>query len=128
MVIRLKKILIIFASLGIVFALIYIVVRLILFLQASYFWYDKLLGILLLGAEGFGVIHIFGFMLNILKLGFAQKKIIKNEKFLKLKEYPEIVIVIPSYKERLDIVEKTLISCYNVEYPNKRIVLLDDTR
>ncbi|MFC2162302.1 glycosyltransferase family 2 protein [Candidatus Altiarchaeota archaeon] len=42
------------------------------------------------------------------------------------KDMPALTILVPSYKEDLDVVEKTLMSAALQEYPNRQIVLLID--
>ncbi len=41
---------------------------------------------------------------------------------------PSVDVFVPSYNEPEDIVRRTVIGCQAMDYPNKRIYILDDTR
>ena len=53
--------------------------------------------------------------------------LVQNIENIKTKT-PNIAILVPSYKEPLSVIENTLVGCYNLNYKNRQIFLLDDTR
>jgi len=87
---------------------------------------EKGLGFLLLAAEVFILIHGAGYAFQLLRVA-------RDEKAAHLTPSlpanpPPVAVVVSAYKEPLDVVEKTLVSFYNLRYPNKHLYLLDDTR
>lgn len=105
----------------------YLIVRIALYISSDYLWYERAVGLGLLLAESFILIHTFGYFLNLY--------IVKNNTILpKLTAeslsnvYPPIAIVVASYKEPLEVLKDTLICFYNITYPNKHLYFLDDTR
>ncbi|WP_244147316.1 glycosyltransferase family 2 protein [Desulfonatronovibrio hydrogenovorans] len=105
-------------------------VRTVLFIIADYAWYDKIFGFFLLMAQVFVLTHGFGYFLNLFRVVNAEQQDSSEErlKSMELTEYPPVAIIVSSYKEPLHVVEDTLISFYNLTYPNKSIYFLDDTR
>ncbi|RQD66506.1 MAG: glycosyltransferase [Desulfonatronovibrio sp. MSAO_Bac4] len=108
----------------------YLIVRTSLFIIADYAWYEKFFGFLLLMAQVFILTHGFGYFLNLFRVinsedGHGSESRLKT---MELTEYPPVAIIVSSYREPLEVVEDTLISFYNLTYPNKRIYFLDDTR
>ncbi|MFO7816834.1 MAG: glycosyltransferase family 2 protein [Thermodesulfobacteriota bacterium] len=109
---------------------LYLVVRTSLFIIADYAWYDKIVGFFLLMAQIFVLMHGFGYFLNLFRVVGSEADQ-GSEARLKTKEltdYPPVAIIVSSFKEPLKVVEDTLISFYNLTYPNKNIYFLDDTR
>lgn len=109
---------------------LYLVVRTSLFIIADYAWYDKIVGFFLLMAQIFVLMHGFGYFLNLFRVVGSEEDQ-GSEARLKTKEltdYPPVAIIVSSFKEPLKVVEDTLISFYNLTYPNKNIYFLDDTR
>ena len=108
---------------------LYLSGRILLFLIAEYAWYEKLLALGLLVAEIFIMIHGFGYFLNVYRiLGGKKKPRFDFTHPPELTTFPEVAIVVSSFKEPLQVVEDTLVCFYNLTYPNKRIYFLDDTR
>lgn len=106
----------------------YLSIRIITLLSTEYNWYESLLSVLFLGAEGFIIVHSIGYFLNIFRI-YRQGSTFRPEiKIPELKSYPSVAIVVASYKEPLDILKDTLCCFYNLSYPNKQLFLLDDTR
>jgi cellulose synthase (UDP-forming) len=107
----------------------YIFVRLFLTITATASWYELLLTSFFLLAESLLILHGIAYMLEVFK-------VIKKTDHLRhmdtplppLTTHPSVDILIPSYKEPLDVLEKTLSCCHALEYPEKNVVLLDDTR
>lgn len=106
--------------------LFYLVIRIALFVMADYLWYEKILALLLLLAEGFILIHSLGYFVNVF---IVHKHLLTaQDKISNLQHYPPIAIIVASYKEPLSVIQDTLICFYNISYPNKHLYFLDDTR
>lgn len=115
----------IFLSLTFTFA--YLVVRTTFFLIEDKIWTDKIMGLLLLVAELFALMHAIGYSLA-LWASLVESKVKEKVVFWEEDTCPPIAIVVPSYKEPLPIIRDALICLYNLTYPNKYLYLLDDTR
>ena len=113
----------------IVLMIVYLTVRLFLMITASYFWYDKFLGSILLFAEFFIIVQGIGYLTEVIRVFLKYEKPQEDRPEVpKLKTKPYVAILIPSYNEPLSVIEETLVGSYNLTYKNKRIFLLDDTR
>lgn len=110
-------------------AAVYLMVRVVLFLISDYAWYEKLIAFILLVAETFILVHGIGYFLEILSVARAKREFSRKEiPSVELSSFPPVAIVMPSYKEPLEVVKDSLITFYNLSYPNKYIYFLDDTR
>lgn len=113
---------------SILLAILYFIVRSYIYLFSAKFWYESVIGILLLISEGFIILHVIGYLVDLINV-FKNKltsKILKEKP--RKQTFPAVVILIPSYKEPIDILKNTIVNCYNLTYKNKKIILLDDTR
>lgn len=110
------------------FTFLYISVRLIFFMFTDIPWYDRLLSGLLLTAELFGLVHSLGYFSTILTTIRQKSKNLSDMETPPLDSYPPVAIVVPSYKEPLEVLKDTLICLRNLSYPNKFLYLLDDSR
>lgn len=81
-------------------------------------------GVLLFGAELYGVVSIL--------LGFYQmyRPVLREPPEMKAITgfEPSVAILIPSYIEPEDVLFRTLVGAMAIEYPNKKVYLLDDSR
>lgn len=112
-----------------VFATTYLITRVVLFFITDYAWYEKLLAFLLLLAEIFILTHGIGYFLEIFSVAWSKRTLVRRfDPLVSLDHYPPIAVVMPSYKEPLEVVKNSLITFYNLSYPNKYIYFLDDTR
>ncbi|MCE5280681.1 MAG: glycosyltransferase [Deltaproteobacteria bacterium] len=119
----------IFPILAILFAVVYIIIRTLIILVSDYAWYEITLAWVLLGAECFILMHGVGYFLEIYHVVRRRGSLKPVARPIpRLKTGPPVAIIVSSFKEPLDVVENTLISFYNLTYPNKRIYFLDDTR
>ena len=115
--------------LAILFAVVYIIVRTVIILVSDYQWYEIVLAWVLLGAECFILMHGVGYFLEIYHVVRRRGSLKPVEKSTpRLRTCPPVAIIVSSFKEPIEVVENTLISFYNLTYPNKRIYFLDDTR
>jgi len=108
---------------------LYLMARTALFVGSARLWQEIFVGVWLLLAEGFTMLHAFGYFLNVYHgLAASDAPRITRDTIPPLAGYPPVAIVVASYKEPLDVLEDTLTCFYNLTYPNKRIYFLDDTR
>lgn len=118
-----------FLAAGMLSIFLYLMARTTLFVISAELWQEIAVGGLLLLAEGFTMLHAFGYFLNIYHgLSAADAPRITRDTVPDLEVYPPVAIVVASYKEPLDVLEDTLTCFYNLTYPNKHIYFLDDTR
>jgi len=117
--------------LAIVCALIYLIVRTSMFFAMDYMWFEKVIAAFLLLAEGFLLTHGMGYFAEILHVvghGKTFTPATPPSEETSAEALPPAVVTVASYKEPLEVIEDTLVCLYNINYPNKHIVLLDDTR
>jgi cellulose synthase (UDP-forming) len=109
---------------------LYLMVRTSLFFIADYAWFEKWLAAALLLAEGFTMLHAFGYFLNLYHVARNPDQVrrISMDNVPALVGYPPVAIIVSSFHEPLDVIEDTLTCFYNLTYPNKHIYFLDDTR
>ncbi len=125
----LKNILVYAPVFAIVAAAFYLFVRVTLFFFNDYGWHERVLGVLLLLAETFILVHGTGYFLEIRSVLNKKKDFEpRADPVPELIDYPPVAIIMSAYKEPLDVVENTITTFYNLRYPNKRIYFLDDTR
>jgi cellulose synthase (UDP-forming) len=109
--------------------LIYLFVRIVLYLTFDHYWYENFLALLLLLAETFIIVHGFGYILEVASVVIKYKSFVdQRPEDIKLNNYPYVAVVVPSYKEPIDLLRNTLLCTYNMKYHHKSIFLLDDTR
>ncbi len=124
-----SKTFVILPFLAIFLAISYLTARTFLFIISDYLWYEKTLALFLLLAEIFILIHGIGYFLEIVHVTSGKKSpVVPEEPLPPLTSFPPVAIIVSSFKEPLDVLEDTLISFYNLTYPNKYIYFLDDTR
>jgi cellulose synthase (UDP-forming) len=115
------------AALG--FAMLYLLVRIALFLVANYAWHEKALALLLLLAETFILLHGIGYFIEVFEVEKRRRSPLVPEPPLPLlTDYPSVAIIVSSFKEPLEVIEATLVTFYNLTYPEKHLYFLDDTR
>ena len=104
--------------------------------SARYMWYratqtlvlepnfDGALAIALFGAEAYAFV--------VLLLGYYQTSITRIRTPVPLPEdpaeLPTVDVFVPSYNEDMDLLRDTLVSALAMDYPHKRVYLLDDSR
>ena len=102
----------------------YMVLRAVFVARAEYKLIEKVLGVLFFVSELYVVIHAFGFFFGIYRLTTKEKV---EPAIVELDSYPTVAILIPARHEPADVLENTIISCYNLSYPAKTIYILDDS-
>jgi cellulose synthase (UDP-forming) len=106
-------------------AVSYVVARVIFLYYASYRPIEKVLAIALMGAEAFAIFHAFGYVMAVARKNLPSSS--GEIKRVPLKDFPPVAILMAARHEPKDILEKTLICFYNLDYPNKNIYFLDDS-
>ncbi|MDD5255227.1 MAG: glycosyltransferase [Candidatus Omnitrophica bacterium] len=102
----------------------YFVSRAVFIAYAEYGPLEKTLAVIFFIAEAFVMLHAFGYFGEILRTNQSRRRIITPQP---LEEYPRVAILIPARHEPQTVLLETLTGCYNLDYPNKRIYLLDDS-
>ena len=102
----------------------YFLARTIFVLSAQYGRLEKTLAFLFLIAEIFVMFQAFGYFSTIYKL--SRKKWIEPN-IGTLKNFPSVAVLTPSRHEPKNVLENTVMSLYNLDYPNKTVYILDDS-
>jgi len=116
-------------SITIFFAISYLIIRTILFFQSPNPWYEKIVAMFLLLAELFILVHGIGYFMEIRSVYRKHRKLTSQDELPPLcTNVPPVTIIVSSYREPLNVVQETITCLYNLQYPNKQVVFLDDTR
>ena len=106
-------------------AMLYLLVRIAVFILSDYPWFDKLLAFFLLLAEIFILVHGVGYFLEIVHVATHRRSPADSDQSPpRLVDHPPVAIIVSSFKEPLDVIEATLISFYNLSYPEKHLYFL----
>lgn len=103
----------------------YFITRVVLFSYSDYTRLEKLLGLMLLTGETYMLVHAFGYMLNVFMLSSGKEK--PRPAPLKPGTEPSVAIVVAARHEPREVLEDTIVTFRNVEYPNKALYFLDDS-
>jgi len=103
----------------------YVVFRGIAFFGPGYSLLDRLFAVLLLCAELFIFIHATAYFLTAIK-ATGRYTITKEHVFTPVVE-PTTAVVIATFNEEPSILEETVISVVNLDYPNKKVYIVDDS-
>ncbi len=71
---------------------------------------------------------IFFYLHNIFQIDRSQEADQWSKAVLEGRYLPSVDVLIPTYNEGVEILRRTVIGCQAMDYPNKKIYLLDDTR
>ena len=115
----------IFTLVGSVAVCLYFVARVIIFSYSDYSPVEKLFGILLLTGETYMLVHALGYMVNVFNIRGKDLDAPRAE--IKNGEEPWVAIVVAARHEPKEILEDTIITFRNLDYPNKNIYFLDDS-
>ena len=109
-----------------IFGVVYILARAVFLSFADYGLIEKTLATFFLLSETFFMLHGMAYFYQVYRLNRSnnQEKI-ESEKVKSSSPY--VAILIPARHEPKEVLETTLISCYNIQYPNKTVFLLDDS-
>ncbi len=71
---------------------------------------------------------IFFYLHNIFQIDRSPEADRWSQAVLEGRYLPSVDVLIPTYNEGIEILRRTVIGCQAMDYPNKKIYLLDDTR
>ncbi|MDD2377103.1 MAG: glycosyltransferase [Clostridia bacterium] len=109
-----------------IFTLIYIFWRLLFTLPLNFGYLSLIIGLILIIIEIWDAIDFFIHFINIL---LAKKQKLKQIKIRNNVKFPDVDILIATYNEDLNLLEKTINGCLNLKYSNKsklHIYICDD--
>ncbi|WP_338440820.1 glycosyltransferase family 2 protein [Synechococcus elongatus IITB4] len=87
------------------------------------------LSVLLFFAELLTVINTIAFFLHtIFSLDRSQEADILSQAVISQAYQPSVDVILPTYNEGVDILRRSVIACQAMDYANKKVFLLDDTR
>lgn len=104
--------------------IVYVVIRAVFTAYAEYNPLEKLLALLLLLSEAYVMFHSFAYFIGVLKVNKTKSF---EPDMLELTTFPPVDIFIPVRHEPKEILESTIVACYNLSYPFKTIYVLDDS-
>jgi cellulose synthase (UDP-forming) len=114
--------------LTIITVLVYLVVRLVLFLFTNYQLIEKFFAVLLLLAESFILVHSLGYIFNIFNIS---KKDIRPSEEISIDEEseqkPGVAILVAARHEPKAILRDTFLLIKSIDYKNKQVYFLDDS-
>ncbi len=110
---------------GSVAVCLYFVARVIIFSYSDFSPIEKLFGILLLTGETYMLVHALGYMINVFNMRGRGVDAPRAE--IKSGEGPWVAIVVAARHEPKNILEETIITFRNLNYPRKNIYFLDDS-
>ncbi len=110
----------------------YFMSRAVFLAFAGYGPFEKVLSIFFFLAEFFVMFHAFGYFSNIYRLSKVQVTEVKEGEVEERvapppRRFPQVAVLIPARHEPKDVLESTVVSCYNIDYPSKTIYILDDS-
>ncbi|MBN1787664.1 MAG: glycosyltransferase [Sedimentisphaerales bacterium] len=108
----------------IISVIVYLVMRTVFTAYAGYRPIEKVLAVILLFSEMYVMLHSLAYFIGILKINRTVKT---EHPGAALTEFPLVDILIPSRHEPKDVLENTVVACYNLAYPAKIIHILDDS-
>ncbi len=106
-----------------IFLVNYVFFRSVFLYYASCNLEERILALLFLGSEFFIMFHAIGYFFNVLRLDRRPDRYPAEA----LANEPPVAILIPARHEPREVVERTLVTCYNLDYKNKKIYFLDDS-
>lgn len=108
-------------------ALIYVTVRIALYLFAEYTGIEKFFALLLVLGDSFVIVHGIGYAVNLMRIyaGRTEKAESKQEPIYGKK--PSVAILVAARHEPREVLESTFITLKNIDYDNKYLYFLDDS-
>lgn len=103
---------------------VYIVLRAVFAAYAGYSTVEKIMAFVLLFSESYVMFHSLSYFMGVFKTSKVKKLDLPKAE---LNRFPQVDILIPARHEPKDILEDTIIACYNLSYSAKTIHILDDS-
>ena len=115
--------------------LIYVIVRLFLFLSPEYTLIERGSSLLLILAELFILVHGLGYVINVIKVYTKKKnKVADNDEIRGteagrdvLKDQPSVAVLVAARHEPKNVLEETFRAIKGLNYKNKSVYFLDDS-
>ena len=104
--------------------IVYIVLRTVFTAYAKYNLLEKSIAVFLLFSEAYVMFHSLAFFIAVFKAGKSE---IPEPDTVELNDPPSVDILIPARHEPKEVLESTILACYNLSYPSKTIYVLDDS-
>ncbi len=108
---------------SVTFLVVYLCARLYFFFSTGNGFPDATFAFLILLAEGYSLFHAFGYILGVYRL--ERHPICYRRAHIPKDEWPEVALVVPTRNEPMAVLEETLITLVALDYPRKRIYLID---
>jgi cellulose synthase (UDP-forming) len=108
-----------------IFASAYFVLRVVFLRHGQYAPFERLLAYMLLFAELFIIFHGAGFLYNIYRIAKISGREAPGAP--EPETYPLVAVLVPARHEPAEVLENTFNCMYNLDYPAKRLYLLDDS-
>lgn len=116
-----------FALVGVLIILNYLVARTYFFLSAGYKGFDQMAVVMLLLAETFVIIHTLGYAINIFVALKNSAGAPVPEPVFNKDTAPEVAVLVAARHEPREVLYQTFSSLCKLNYPNKTIYFLDDS-
>lgn len=120
----------IFVISPLVAGLVYIIIRLFLFIFGAYAVRERLLSLGLVMGELFILVHVIGYVFNVSKVVFGPRppspQGFSSDSGVLEKE-PSVAILVPVRHEPREVLEETFLTIRNLRYENRTVYLLDDS-
>ncbi len=121
-------------NLAVIFAailtLIYIIVRIAVFLSYGYPPVDRIFACLLIAGEFFVLIHSLGYVINLFKVFTAKDKreeAGRASEILTSPAQPEVAVLVTARHEPREVLRSTFSAINALNYKNKQVFFLDDS-
>ncbi|HEY3119748.1 MAG TPA: glycosyltransferase [Vicinamibacteria bacterium] len=111
-----------FAAAAVTAITAYVSVRIWTVISGHYPLADRLIGVLLLGADLFLCVHSLGFMTSVVKA----RRQVPPPLFGRHSTTP-VAVIVASFNESAEVLEPTIASVMAMDYPVMRVYLLDDS-
>ncbi len=108
---------------SVTFLILYLCARLYFFFTTGAGFPDATFAFFILLAEGYSLFHAFGYVLGVYRL--ERHPIRYRRARVAPDAWPEVALLVPTRNEPLEVLEQTLISLAALDYPNKRMYLVD---
>lgn len=118
------KVLVVLAAVA---ALIYVTVRIALYLFAEYTGVEKLFAVLLVIGDTFVIVHGIGYAVNVMRIYVWPRRAPEAVTAPMRREGPSVAILVAARHEPKEVLEKTFVTLKNIDYGNKRLYFLDDS-
>lgn len=104
---------------------VYVAFRGLSFFGPGYRWLDRTFGMFLFASEAFLFFHTVGYLLSVARSSKSYRA--TRDHFFVSAAFQPVAVVVATYNEDPQILEETLASVSNLDYPGKRLYLLDDS-